>query len=223
MEAGYLLGMSTNSNEAFVALSNGNVIKSRSLARVVSASRWDARALNNIKGIPGDLTPVGLEDIGPQIEESLSPHLDADADSRQQADDAEPAVDSSKRQMEWQLRISAKDLRNYGFTDGCRRCADLQSQEPTRFRNHSDECRLRIYLEFKENDDHRWRGVKHLIEPEAPNWVVEGNLAPIWQTQSSNLANSSIWRILAIWQIVQSCNLANEAITCIVKRFPSTG
>ena len=161
------MGLSTNSNEAYVALSNGNVVKSRSLARVVAASRWDSAAIMGVKGIPGDLTPSGSEDSDPVLEEVEAPHLPADADPIRKADEAEPASET-KEVLRHQLRISAKDLRRYGHTDGCQRCADLQSGLPKVFKNHSDECRLRIYLQLKGNDPVRWNAIKHLIEPDEP-------------------------------------------------------
>ena len=33
-------------------------------------------------------------------------------------------------------------------------------------RNHSDECRLKIYFHWKEDNHHKWKAVRHLFEPE---------------------------------------------------------
>ena len=73
-----MLGNSQNSNEAFVAIAKGNVIKSRSIVRVVAPSRWDKEAQSRVLGIPGNLSPQGVEDIGPSMEEHLDPHAHAD-------------------------------------------------------------------------------------------------------------------------------------------------
>ena len=77
---GVFLGNSQNSNEAFVGISNGNVIKSRSIVRVIAPSRWDKDTLSKVIGVPGNLTPTAGEEIGPSIEEQLNPHENADDD-----------------------------------------------------------------------------------------------------------------------------------------------
>ena len=69
-----------------MALPNGNDVKSRSAARVVEANRWDAEAINKIKGIPGDMIANESEDVDPAIEESATPHLDGDAEARDSAE-----------------------------------------------------------------------------------------------------------------------------------------
>ena len=76
---GIFVGLSTNSNESFVATPNGNIVKTRSVARVVEAHRWDADAILKIKGTPSSLTPSGSEDIDAAVEESNAPHVDGDA------------------------------------------------------------------------------------------------------------------------------------------------
>ena len=53
---GVCLGNSQNSNEAFIGIGNGNVIKSRSVVRVVASQRWSKEAISKIVSIPGRLT-----------------------------------------------------------------------------------------------------------------------------------------------------------------------
>ena len=72
------LGNSQNKHEAFVAIAKGNAIKSQSIVRVVAPSQWDKDALKGVIGIPGNLSPQGVEDIGPSIEEHIDPHAHAD-------------------------------------------------------------------------------------------------------------------------------------------------
>ena len=115
------IGLSSNSNEAFIGLPNGNVVKSRSVARVMIANRWDKDAVLKIRGIPGSLNPAGAEDINPQIEESDSPHLDGDAEEREDADQSMPEAQASSqkpRGSNTQIRITQRDVRLYGYTDG---------------------------------------------------------------------------------------------------------
>ena len=70
-------GEITELKRSIVAVSKGNVIQSRSIVRVVAPSRWDKDALSGVIGIPGNLLPQGVEDIGPSIEEHLDPHAHA--------------------------------------------------------------------------------------------------------------------------------------------------
>ena len=58
------------------------------------------------------------------------------------------------------------DFKQFGWTDGCPRCLDLQAGAFQSKRNHTQECRLRMYLHFREANHHKWRKVKHLVEPE---------------------------------------------------------
>ena len=44
------------SNEYYIALPDGNVVRSRSVTRVVPSGRRDKTALLAVKGIPGKLT-----------------------------------------------------------------------------------------------------------------------------------------------------------------------
>ena len=67
-----------------------------------------------------------------------------------------------------QIRITQRDIRLYGYTDGCRRCTDLMNNAVNPYRFHSDECRLRIYLEWKEHNDPKWNAVRHIVEPDSP-------------------------------------------------------
>ena len=55
---GIYLGHAPNSNELFVGVVNGNVIKARSAVRVVEKTRWDRVAVEKIQGTPGDMLPV---------------------------------------------------------------------------------------------------------------------------------------------------------------------
>ena len=174
---GIFVGWSSNSNESFIALANGNVIKSRSVARVVESHRWDAEAVARIRGTPGELCPTGRETIDPSIEESFTPHLDADAEDRAAAEDDQPMEGKNQRKEVFhpRMKITATDLRRFGFTDGCRRCADLMNNVARSRKHHSDECRLRIYLSWKEIGDPRYERVKHLIEPEDEKPDVDGD------------------------------------------------
>ena len=125
---GTSLGNSQNSNEAFVAVAKGNAIKSRSIVGVVAPSRWDKDALSGVIGIPGNLSPQGVEDIHLSIEAHLNPHAHAD-EVLGEADDvgAETIDEDGLKKLDRQIRLTPKDFRRFGFTPGCPRCLDLEA------------------------------------------------------------------------------------------------
>ena len=125
---GVFIGNSQNSNEAFVGISCGNVIRSRSIVRVVAPSRWDKETLSKVVGVPGNLSPDNVEDPGPQIEEQLNPHEHADEALGHNDDQAAPVIDDGKLvKIDKQLRLTVADFKQFGWTDGCPRCLGLQA------------------------------------------------------------------------------------------------
>ena len=68
------------------------------MVRVVAPSRWDKDALSGVIGIPINLSPQGVEDIGPSIEEHIDPQAHAD-EALGEADDigAEVKDEADKR------------------------------------------------------------------------------------------------------------------------------
>ena len=159
------LGVSSNSNEYYVVATNGNVLKSRSVVRVTGSRRWDAKIIENTIGVPGSMIAsrdgVELENI----EAHLDPHLNRDADEVDV--DVATAADGRMLTLDRHMRITMKDLKTYGFSPGCPRCADLEHGRTRTNKHHNDECRLRMYAEYERNDDAKWRAVKHLLEPKA--------------------------------------------------------
>ena len=72
---GIYLGHAPNSNEQFIGLRNGNVIKARSTVRIVQRSRWDARAVLGVTGTSADMIPTPDDELSPDdIEASEAPH-----------------------------------------------------------------------------------------------------------------------------------------------------
>ena len=187
---GIFIGQSTSSNESYVGMANGNVVKSRSIARVKVADRWNADAVMKIEGIPGDLIAAGAEDINPAIEESRTPHIDGDSEARAAADDGRmegqpPNARGQDKDLR-QAKITNRDLIRYGYTGGCRRCDDLLAQVPHPNRNHSHACRFNIYMSWQEHNDPKYEAVRHIFEQGAAAPIVEDPL------DASNLAGSGI-------------------------------
>ena len=161
---GTYLGLATSSNEHFVANRRGNVLKVRSVCRVVEASRWAPDAIKRIAGTPSKLCPLGDEDIAADIENSDMPHANLDVADTGDAE-AEGAQESEEAILRRQVAITDRDLRLYGYTDGCSRCYDIQRGVKRTYKRyeHNEECRLRIYLSWKENGDRKYQKVKHIL------------------------------------------------------------
>ena len=166
---GVFIGNAQSTNEAYVAASNGDVIKTRSVVRVVLASRWDKDAILNIRGVPHKFRMSDAEQDDSKIEDSPDPHANLDgpeerADpqlkSRGSKDKSDITKDDAKKV---DVRITANDIERFGYSDDCPRCKDLEVKGKS-YRHHNDACKLRFYLEFKEVNHPKWRMVKHLFE-----------------------------------------------------------
>ena len=69
-----MVGMA--SNEAFVGIGKGHVIKSRSVVRVVASQRWSKDTISKMVGIPGRLTPPEVDDVMPKLGSEYLPDVD---------------------------------------------------------------------------------------------------------------------------------------------------
>ena len=87
-----------SSNEYYLALPNGNVVKSKSILRVVPSGRWDQKSLFAVQSIPGKHTMSDDSD-DVDIEAFAHPHENLD-DAERDARDSEAAdsraMDSSR-------------------------------------------------------------------------------------------------------------------------------
>ena len=171
---GTYLGVVSSSNEHYVSLRNGNVIKARSVVRVILASRWSSEQIMKVQGTPSKLCPTGDEDILPEIEQMEEPHVDRDHQDRILTEgepirgSAEPDPRLTRKvNMKAQPRITAKDHRLYGHTAGCPRCEDLIRKKHDTNKQHSDECRLGFYMAWQQNKDPKYELIRHLFEPDA--------------------------------------------------------
>ena len=161
---GVCVGVSSSSNEYYVSNGQGDIVKARSVVRVVSTRRWGATDVLNVRGIPGLLRVDGSEDPYEQIEQLVDPQAMLEADNL--ADKAVPEEQKKKAEaIEKQIRITMRDMRNYGFTDDCPRCEDLKKKLFQTNKKHSLLCRTRIYLRWEEARDPKFEAVKHLLPP----------------------------------------------------------
>ena len=159
---GTYLGLAPSSNEHYVATKQGNVVKSRSICRVVERSRWSASAALGVIGTPSRMCPIGSEDITDAVEESASPHAGLDSEVREELEGAEDAADDVHRNIH--VCITEQDLRLRGYSERCPRCKELQRGQRNTAKHHSDECRLRIYQAWKDTEDKKYTKIRHLLE-----------------------------------------------------------
>lgn len=158
-------------------ISNGDVVQPRAVARVAATSRWRAECVLNVKGTPSRLRPQNPDETDLLVEEISGPHrggddlpVDRDGD-RGQAQGGEYGkprgnpeigkVDAKK--LDSQIKITLKDLQQFGFTDGCPRCNDIIQNRKWK-RNHGTECQLGIYLDHQKTANPKWSAVKPLCD-----------------------------------------------------------
>ena len=144
---GTFVGNAQSTNEAFIAVANGDVVKSRNVVRVVQPSRWNKEAVLGVRGMPHRFRLVDDVQDDAFVEELDDPHANADGPKDEEAMPSSKEVPkiSAKDVDRVDIRITMPDLHRYGFSDGCPRCKDLQDKGKSH-RHHSDACRLRIYL-----------------------------------------------------------------------------
>ena len=70
--------------------------------------------------------------------------------------------------MDKQIRITKRDLIKYGYSPNCPRCLDLEAGIPRSNRHHSDECRLRVYLNYHDHNDAKWRALESQMPGRPP-------------------------------------------------------
>ena len=149
---GTFLGNAMSTNEAYVGSSAGEVIRTRSVVRVMEPSRWSSAAVLGVKGTPFHLRPSSKSDSDAHVEEFVDPHANKD-DSALKDDGQSLKFDSSDvKKLDRSIRITAKDLEYFGYSDNCPRCADLQAGISNSAKHHTDECRLRMYLCYRTSD-----------------------------------------------------------------------
>ena len=73
---------------------------------------------------------------------------------------------SDVKTLDRSIRITAKDIEYFGYSDRCPKCADLQAGLSKTQKLHTDECRLRMYLCYETSDHPKWQNVRHWFEDE---------------------------------------------------------
>ena len=148
-------GTRMTSNEALLGLPNGDVVRTRSIARLVPSQRWKRESVLAIRGTPAKPVLRGEDDT--IIESFSNPHLHLDAELQAQLEDEEQAPSDlpiclqPDRKLP-SLRITKQDLHRYGYTPGRPRCLNTELGDTITNSNHWDSCKRRIYRVMYRDD-----------------------------------------------------------------------
>ena len=148
---GVFVGRSMNSDQNYIALTDGSITTARAMVRLVPSARWSTRYVENLIATPFNLKIKKLE----LIEEHEDPHANADAPK---VDDSLPAEEEYKRALS-RLKIMPTDLKKYGYSDQCPKCDAYRAKHPDRARvlKHTEVCRTRIYKAMLEDESSKAR------------------------------------------------------------------
>ena len=151
---GIFLGTTMHSNENFVALSNGCVVRGRAITRVRPDQRWNRDLVQAIRGTP--VEPLSRDDT--DVETFDNPHDHA----REPDQDARDADVVGHDRAKLRTRILASDIDEFGASPGCPRCRHHVRKDPRYANtNHTENCRLRIYKMMEERFNR-----KNVLAPE---------------------------------------------------------
>ena len=175
---GVFLGTATRSNEAYVGTRSGNVVRSRSICRVVEENKWSREALFRVTGSPARPcpNPNGAQDHA-WIESEMDPHaaaVDVEVEQKNAGDGAIQADGVEDNRNAPRVRITQRDLNRYGYSNNCPRCRELQRGRHLTKEKHSEECRLRIYGQYEANDDPKWKLARRELQLDG----IDTNLPP---------------------------------------------
>ena len=133
---GVFLGRSMNTDYNYVGLSDGTVVCARAMVKVIPSKRWDVKRLMGLRGTPNHEKTKNYEGI----EEDMDPHAHPDESAESSGADLNPS--EPKR-----LKITLKDLKEHGYSDGCPKCSLHKRAEHrrARYHNHTETCRARVY------------------------------------------------------------------------------
>ena len=118
-QIGMYLGVAPQSGEHFVGTWNGDVIRTRSIVRVVESLRWDTDFLLRLKGTPSRPIPSGVDRYG-RVEECEDPHAMIEVAPEKHAQQ------KFDHEVHKRTRIMRADLDKYGYTDGSRAAKPLK-------------------------------------------------------------------------------------------------
>ena len=110
---GVFLGTTMHSNENYIALTNGCVVRGRAITRVRPDQRRDRKLVQDIKGTPAE--PLSRDDA--DIEDLADPHANAE-ERDMEPPEGEPVI-SDRAKL--RTRILLSDINEFGPSDRCPR------------------------------------------------------------------------------------------------------
>lgn len=129
---GIFLGRSLNSDQNFVGVPGGDVVRARAFIRLDPSARWDTSKLLGVKTTPLTESTRHFD----KIEATSKPKEFHDAD----------ATSVERSLQACRAKITLKDLHAHGFSKDCPRCSLHHSQHRrARFHSHTETCRRRMY------------------------------------------------------------------------------
>ena len=98
------------------------------------------------------------------MEETDDPHAMIDVES-----DSPALVQRATDALHKRIRMTQADCRKYGFTDGCACCEAIQEGHPQNHLRHTEWCRIRVYGEWEQAKDPKWRQISRYLENAYPS------------------------------------------------------
>ena len=120
------LSQAPTSNESYIGLPNGNVMKTRSVNIIAQSGRWNSKMILAVQCNP-DKPTVTHQDLDfDSVETSANPHANADAGADPMVvpeGDADHGEEARKRAptLNRQVRITKNDVDNIGYEPCCPR------------------------------------------------------------------------------------------------------
>ena len=144
---GIFLGTTMASNECYIGLSNGTVVRGRAINRVRPDKRWSTDLVQSVLGTPAN--PMSSDDS--VVESFSNPHANA-GDAERDALDGEVAIDD-RLSAHRRTKITKTDIARHGPSDNCPKCRAYKRNNWKLYatNGHSEACRLRLYRAMEEH------------------------------------------------------------------------
>ena len=148
-KVGIWLGVDEKSSERIIGTLDGTVVGARSVKRLPEEDKWDAEAIEQLKGVPWSVSGAdGMPEVAFREPDPESAHAPLPV--------PRPEMPVPRRMM-----IRRSDLDEYGFTVGCPGCdaqlASRRSGDRLATRAHTEECRARLLEAIRQTPEGRRR------------------------------------------------------------------
>ena len=137
---GTYVGRRFETNELYIAMQDGKVVKARDYKEVAEESAWNTEAIHNIVGTPWG--PTGTVPL----------QYPADDEDTPTVPEIHPVDGDDVAARGLSLRV--RHFKKIGFTPGCAKCRSMERGERTTA-GHNPTCRARALKELGELDEFR--------------------------------------------------------------------